>query len=152
MSRFQWFLDGVEHRTEFRQPITIHGCYTLHIFLKNKTIDGNFMSTAGLYPSTNWPPVNGGQNSILDWVFKLNLSPNEKKKNNKKSFSRALVFGIPRNRVIWAGFFFQNKRTCLCYKATSIVYILCLVPTRLRWHARLDTSNIGRVECNWNNR
>ena len=33
----------------------------------------------GLYPSTNWPPVNGGQNSIGNWVFKRNLFPNEKK-------------------------------------------------------------------------
>jgi hypothetical protein len=49
--------------------------------------------------------VNGGQNSILDWVYRLNLSPNE-----KKSYSHALVFGTPRNRLIWAGVFFQIKR------------------------------------------
>jgi hypothetical protein len=38
----------------------------------------------GLYLSTK-PPTNSGP---------LNLSPNKKKKNNKKSFSHALVFGM----------------------------------------------------------
>jgi hypothetical protein len=42
---------------------------------------------SGLYPSTNWPPVNRGQNSILDWIFKLNLSPNKKKKQQKIIFT-----------------------------------------------------------------
>ena len=60
--------------------------------------------TARLYPSTNWTLVNGGQYSILDWVFKLNLSPIEKKKQQKIVFTR-VSFWIPRNRVIWDGFF-----------------------------------------------
>ena len=35
---------------------------------------------SGVYSSTNWPPLSGGQNSILNWVLKLNpLNQNEKK-------------------------------------------------------------------------
>jgi hypothetical protein len=108
---------------------------------KQKTL----LAAAGseLYPSTNWPPVNGGQNSILDWVFKLNLSPNERKKQQKIIFTRFSSWNSEKQGYLsWIFFKIKLHVWCLCYKATSIVslwsYILCLVPTMLRWHACLD--------------
>lgn len=66
------------------------------------------------------------------------------RKNNKKPFWHALVFGIPRC-CLGLGFF----KTCLCYKAISVVYFAsgvhktrdwwrprcyCVVIVRTRWH------------------
>ena len=67
--------------------------YSPHISLKNhckaqsnmkkreeKDIGKKKDAYSGVYSSNNWSPLNGGQNSILNWVLKLNpLNQNNKK-------------------------------------------------------------------------
>ena len=76
------------------------------------------------YLSTNWPPVNGGQNSILNWVFKLNLSPNKEKKQQQIIFT-CFSFWNSEKQGYLSWFSFQIKRhVYVNYKATSSVYFV----------------------------
>ena len=57
-------------------------CTSTQRFIAFKTYVIYIHIHTGVYSSTNWPPFTGGQNSILNWVLKLNPS-NQKIKSNK---------------------------------------------------------------------
>ena len=78
--QISFLIDGVEWYARFLKLFHSEGRYSIK---KQQATVAKLMST-GVYSNTNWPPFTGGENSILNWVLKLNPL-NQEVKGNKSS-------------------------------------------------------------------